>query len=203
MHDALEGVPTTSRKWEEIARDQHPPDELFERIPYIKLDSRDEIEAFLGFRHVTGIMEWRPAEKAQYIARLIENNGLTYKEVMRKIGSKTAVVRRHYISYRVLLQMEEHEDISLEKVERKFSVLYLSLRTVGVQKYLQVDIEADPDKAKRPVPKEQLQHLANFALWLFGNDETPPIVKESRQVDNFGLILESKKAVEYLARISH
>ena len=26
---------------------------------------------------------------------------------MRKIGSKTAVVRRHYISYRVLLQMEE------------------------------------------------------------------------------------------------
>ena len=62
-------------------------------------------------------------------------------------------------------------------------MLYLSLRTVGVQKYLQVDIEADPNKAKRPVPKEQLQHLANFALWLFGNDETPPIVKESRQVD--------------------
>jgi len=199
LHDALAGE-SASRKWEEIARAQHPPRELFERIPYIKLGSRDDIEAFLGFRHVTGIMEWRPAEKAEYIARLIENSGMTYREVMRKIGSKTPVVRRHYISYRLLLQMEEQEDISLEKVEEKFSVLYLSLRTAGTQKYLQIDIDAEPEKAKHPVPRERLQQLANFALWLFGNDRTAPIVKESRQVDAFGVILESKNAVDYLER---
>ena len=32
---------------------------------------------------------------------------MTYQEVMRKIGSKTPTVRQNYISYRLLLQMED------------------------------------------------------------------------------------------------
>ena len=199
LRDARRGAPA-SKKWEEIAAGQHPPKSLFQKIPYIKLQSRSEIEVFLGFRHVTGIMEWRPAEKAEYIAKLVEGGHMTYEEVMRKIGSKTPVVRQHYISYRLLLQMEDQDAISLKHVEEKFSVLYLSLRTAGAQKYLDIDIKAEPDKAKHPVPRSHLDQLANFALWLFGNEKTPPIVKESRQVDSFGTILESKKAVEYLER---
>jgi hypothetical protein len=35
-------------------------------------------------------------------------------------------------------------------------------------------------------------------MWLFGDEKNPPIVRDSRQVDQFGAILESKKAVEYL-----
>jgi hypothetical protein len=199
LRDALEGRPA-SKKWEDFAKGQHPPAALFQKIPYIRLASRSEVEAFLGFRHVTGIMEWRPAEKAEYIAKLIENSHMTYETVMRKIGSKTPAVRQHYISYRLLLQMEDQEDISLKHVEEKFSVLYLSLRTVGVQKYLHIDIKAEPGKAKYPVPRSHLNQLAKFALWLFGDEKTPPIVKESRHVDTFGTILESNKAVEYLER---
>ncbi len=39
-------------------------------------------------------------------------------------------------------------------------------------------------------------------MWLFGNDEDEklPLFSDSRQVDNFGRVLESKKAVEYLER---
>ena len=189
-----------SPKWREIARSAKPPAKLFTRIPYTLVDSRDDVQAFLGFRHVTGIKEWKPAEKAQYIARLIEQGNLTYEHVMRKIGSKTPTVRQNYITYRLLLQMENQEDISVEQVEEKFSVLYLSLRTAGARKYLQIDIEADPKHALRPVPKPRLDALKYFALWLFGDEKTPPIVRESRQVDQFGTILESKKAVEYLER---
>ena len=199
LRDALNGQ-AASKRWQEIARGQHPAGALFKKIPYIKLGSRSEVDAFLGFRHVTGIMEWRPAEKAEYIAKLIEKRQMSYEEVMRKIGSKTPTVRQHYISYRLLLQMEDQEDISLEHVEEKFSVLFLSLRTFGVQKYLHIDIKAEPDKAKTPVPPSHLRELTRFALWLFGDKRTPPIVKESRQVDNFGAILESKKAVDYLER---
>src|SRR5207249_1630282 len=101
----------------------------------------------LGFRHVTGIKEWNPAEKAEYIADLVEKHKMTYDEVRKKIGSKTETVRRNYISYRLLLQMEGEEDIDSARVEDKFSVLYLSLRSVGVQKYLQIDIQAEPNHA--------------------------------------------------------
>ena len=126
---------------------------------------------FFGFRHVTGIKEWNPAEKAEYIANLIESHKMNYDEIRRKIGSKTDTVRQNYISYRLLLQMEGEDEIDLRRVEDKFSVLYLSLRSAGVQKYLQIDIQAEPGKARRPVPTSRLEALAKFALWMFGDEE--------------------------------
>jgi hypothetical protein len=199
LRDAVNGNPA-SRRWAEIAREKPAPPDLFDRIPYMLAGSRGDVESFLGFRHVTGIKEWNPAEKAEYIATMLENRGMTYEEVTRKIGSKTSVVRQNYISYRLLLQMDDLEDISTASVEEKFSVLYLSLRTAGVQRYLHIDIKASPKEALRPVPKARLKALANFALWLFGSEKTPPVVPESRDVDRFGRILESDEAIQYLER---
>lgn len=120
---------------------------------------------------------------------------------MKKIGSKTPTVRQNYISYRLLLEIENRvENIPSENFKGRFSVMYLSLLTQGVQKYLQIDIQADPEKARSPVPDNHLKALANFALWLFGDDKRPPLFTDSGQVANFGRILESKKAVEYLER---
>lgn len=189
-----------SRKWEDTISGKKVQRALFEKVPYLVADSRDEVDAFLGFRHVTGIKEWKPAEKAEFIAKLIEKRKMSYDDVRKRIGSKTPAVRQHYISYRLLIQMEDNEDIALEKVERKFSVLYLSLRTEGVQKYLQIDIKAEPAKAKKPVPESRLKALAHFALWLFGDEKQPPLFTDSRYVDKLGKALESPKAVEYLER---
>jgi hypothetical protein len=192
----------TAPKWRELIRGYQ--DEAFSRlesIPYILRPSRESVRSFLGFRHVTGIKEWNPAEKAEFIAHLIENDGLTYEQVRKRIGSKLPVVRQHYVSYRLLLQMEEEaEGIDVEKVEERFSVLYLSLRTKGVQKYLHIEIEGDPETATKPVPPDRLEQLANFARWLFGTEKQDPIIADSRQVDDFGKILESDPAVEYLER---
>ena len=133
-------------------------EKLFNHVPYIQADSRQDIEAFLGFRHVTGIKQWNPEEKAQYIAWLIDERGMTYEEVMRKIGSKTRTVRENYISYQLLLQIESDvEGFSPEYAEDRFSVMYLTLKKRGAQKYLQIDIEADPEAAKRPVPNDHLK----------------------------------------------
>jgi hypothetical protein len=199
LREALEGRPT-SKKWADIATDAKPLKNLFTRITYIEIDSREDIESFLGFRHVTGIKEWRPAEKAEYIAKLIDERGMDYEEVMKKIGSKTQTVRQNYISYRLLLEIEETVDVPGENLEDRFSVMYLSLRTKGVQKYLHIDIQADPKKAKRPVPRQHLEALAKFAIWLFGDEDREPLFTDSRKVDDFGRILESRKAVEYLER---
>ena len=199
LKEACNGKPRT-KKWDEIARSRKVPSALFERVPYIVAESREEVDSFLGFRHVTGIKEWRPAEKAEFIAKLIEKRHFTYDDVRKRIGSKSPTVRQHYISYRLLLQMEDRDDIEIERVEQKFSVLYLSLRTEGVQKYLQIDIQADPKKAFKPVPPGRLKALAHFAQWLFGSEKSPPLFTDSRYVDKLGQALESPKAVEYLER---
>ena len=189
------------KKWSLLVKNANRKslEELFNKIPYIQAGSRQEVESFMGFRHGTGIKQWPPEQKARYIAKLIDERGMSYEDVMRKIGSYTSTVRDYYISYRVLLQMEDSlEDFSVEDAERQFIVMYLALRTYGVQKYLNIDAFVDPQVARTPVPKTHLDALANFALWLFGNQKQPPIFTDSRRVDDFSTILESREAVEYL-----
>ncbi len=199
LKDAKDGEPL-SRKWRDLVEETPPSRELFDRVPYIRVEDRGQLKMFLGFRHVTGIKEWHPTEKAQYISALVDS-GLTYAEVMRKIGSKTETVRRNYIAYRLFLQMEELGDaISLQKIEKKFSVLFLALRTVGVQEFLNIEINATREQAQRPVSNDHLDNLTKFAKWLFGTEELEPIVRESRQVEAFASVLKSKDAIDYLSR---
>lgn len=200
LRRAINGDPI-SKKWALLVENKNEDDfeELFNRIPYIQIDSRQEVEAFLRFRHVTGIKQWHPEQKARYITKLIDEQGMSYEEVMRKIGSRTSPVRHHYISYRLLLQMEDSlEDFSINDAERQFIVMYHLLRTQGVQKYLGIDIFADTEAAKTPVPKTRLEALAKFALWLFGNQEQLPLFTDWRRIDHFNKILESPEAVWYL-----
>ena len=192
--------------WQEIYNNHSKKEhtalkKLLANIPYLLADSRADVQSYLGFRHVTGIKQWEPAEKAEYISNLIES-GMSYKEVTEAIGSKVASVRQNYISFQILLQMEEEKKIHLPSVEEKFSVLTLSLRTDGAQSYLGVNISLDPDKAKRPIPPSKVKHLVNFALWLFGNKAKgiAPIITDSRKIDQFGKVLESSKAVQYLEK---
>lgn len=62
----LSRPPATSKKWQELAKEAKRHPKLFTKIPYFVADSRDDIASYLGFRHVTGIKEWHPAEKARY-----------------------------------------------------------------------------------------------------------------------------------------
>lgn len=198
LKQAVEGQ-AKEKKWKEIAASASKlPKDFFDRIPYICVASRTDVSAFLGFRHVTGIKEWDPAEKAQFISYLIEKEKLSYEEVMRKIGSKTPTVRSHYIAYKLLLQLEDTEGVAIEKIEDKFSVLYLSLRTAGVQKYLGIDIKAEPNKARVPVAQDAEQKLYNYAKWMFGDESNPPLFSDSRNIDKFGKVLLSAEAVTYL-----
>jgi hypothetical protein len=185
------------RMWTEIIKGSKPGRELFTKIPYLLASDRRSIEAYLGFRHVTGIEQWRPSEKAEFIARMVDH-GMSYDEVRRKIGARTDTVRRNFISHQLRLQIEKTDSIPDENFEDRFSVMYLSLRTNGVQKYLHIDINAPPDRAKEPVPKRHVEALKNFAAWLFGTEKNGPLFTDSREVDTFGHVLESEDAVKYL-----
>ena len=187
-------------KWRRLASDLTAETvEKLKHLPTIKADERSDVDSFLGFRHVTGIKQWEPHEKAAFIAKLVDS-GLSYEEVMRRIGSKTPTVRQNYLAFKLFRQLEELEDIAVEKVRNKFSVLYLSLRSSGTQEYLGVDINADPEKASKPLQAAYQPNAVRFARWLFGDDTHEPLFTDSRNTDSFGLILASREARAYLER---
>lgn len=203
LRDIVNGEVPKSARWRQVAElagERPPAPDLFTRVPYLLVDQRRDVDEYLGFRHVTGIEEWHPAEKAAYIARLIDERGMSYEEVMRKIGSKTPTVRQHYIAHRLLCQMREDNVLPADGIQNRFSVMYLSLRTPGVKQRLGIDLNAEPAAARHPVPKEHEDVLPDYARWIFGDEETPPLFTDSREVDRFGSILQSEKAFDYLRR---
>ena len=88
LRDAINGNPI-SKKWASLVENLKENTleelkELFSHIPYIQIDSSQEVESFLGFRHVTGIKQWPSEQKARYITKLIDERGMNYEEVMPK-----------------------------------------------------------------------------------------------------------------------
>lgn len=193
----------TSKKWLDMIGGVPRPDDLFTSVPFIRYAARNQVDSFLGFRHVTGIKEWAPPEKAQFIAKLIDENKLSYRDVMRRIGSKTDTVERNYIAYCILSQMEETEGVDTAEIENRFSVLFLSLRSKAVQIFLGIEKKfgVEPSNVRPPIDNDHIENLRNYSLWLFGDAETSPLVQDSREVDKFARVLASTEGLEYLRSV--
>jgi hypothetical protein len=197
---AREGSEKAPRKWLPFFDTYALPPDLFEEVPFLQAATREDVQSFLGFRHVTGIKEWAPAEQAEFIAKLIDQ-GMSYEEVTKKIGSRLSAVRQKNIGYRLLRQLEEQVeefDPDLEAAQKRFSVMYLSLRTPSVQDYLQINIDELSPQIEFPVPATNLKRLGNYAKWIFGTDKIPPLFTDSRQMGEFTKMLENPEALEYL-----
>jgi len=195
---AVDGSPT-SQFWEELAADLDPKSPLFTAVPYYQVDSRNDVDAYLGFRHVTGIKQWDPAEKAEYIARLVDERGMTFDEIRRAIGSKTPTVRLNYIAFRILLEFDEIDTpVPIEMVENRFSVMYLCLREAAVRGFLGISDKASQAGLRRPVPDRKLADLAQFGIWLFGTHDKQPLFTDSRRVSDFARALSNRDSVKYL-----
>jgi ParB-like chromosome segregation protein Spo0J len=82
-----------------------------EQIEVIVYGDRDaaDVAAYIGFRHVTGVLKWPSLEKAKYIARLVEDHGWTYERIAERLGSYPRHVERHYVAYRLVRQVSEEE----------------------------------------------------------------------------------------------
>ena len=202
LQAALEGATDLPRWLADRLDTFRPPldDELFTKLPVLIADQREDVLAYLGFRHVTGIKQWRPAEKAEFITSLVDDQKMTYREVARQIGSRSDTVRQNYTAFKMLIQMEEMENFDWSEVERDshFSFSLFDLREPEIS--WEWNSEAMRRLLTSRYPVRGPRMLKSFVTWLFGTKEKRPIVGNSRNVDRFGEILSEPRAVEYLRK---
>lgn len=202
LYGALHGSSRPPRWLADRIQEYRPEDDdpIFTELPVLKAETREEIAAYLGFRHVTGIQEWAPAEKAEFITKLVDEQGLSYSEIAKRIGSKSNVVRQNYLAFKLLLQIESEENFDWSEVEERFSVLFLSIRSEGTRSFLGIDLKRKPEELKQSPPAKHKDEIKPFVSWVFGTKDTDPVLKDSRDTDKFGEILGDPRAVDYLKR---
>ena len=160
-----------------------------------------DVESYIGFRHVTGVLPWPAFEKASYIAKMVADR-LSYDEIAERLGSYPSHVERHYIAYRLVRQAIEEEIVGADRMEQFFGVLLRALQAPDIAEFLGVTFPKDAAKSRSPIDKKHIGALQDFVRWTFGTDDQTRVVSDSRQLTKWGKILNSADAVRYLRSAS-
>jgi len=154
------------------------------------------VEAYIGFRHVSGVLEWPAQEKARFIVDMVDRHGWSYQDIARRTGSYPRHVERHYVAVRLIDQAKELQIEGAEHI--RIGVLLRALQAGGISEFLGIEYPGDPDASRQPVPPEKEEDVAFFIPATFGPDEREPVLPESRALTKWGRILQSAEAVAYL-----
>ena len=177
---------------------KHKPTEL----PCLVFNSRNDIQQFLGFVHITGKKSWRLLEKARYLHDLRNSErflSLSFsqasKEIARIIGSKSPYVRKMLISYSLYEIVEDEKFYQIDGLSD--STFYLNYFTDGLQKeniktYLNVSVDSE-----EPLKNVDRNHLKELCDWWFRKNEgVSRIIGDSEGMKMLNEVLGNKMALE-------
>jgi hypothetical protein len=190
--------------WTELAAELGEKKKSFEKVTIITYGSRDEvsISSYIGFRHVTSVLKWPALEKAAYIARLVEKQQWTYREIAERLGSYPRHIERHYVAYRIVMQAQDEGIPGCTSMQESFGVLLRALQAGGISEFLGVTYPDEPKKSKNPVPSDRADEFASFVKWTFGDEKNSPVLEDSRQLTRWAKVLQSPPALRYLKTTS-
>lgn len=180
-------------------------------IPAIVYKDREGISPYLGIRHISGILRWEAYAKARYIAKRIEEEYKTHKNIEKcitliqmKVGDRSDVIKKQYMAYKLLEQAETELDIDIKRIFDRFSLINELLNKPSIRAFIGVHSYKEVDFNKKIVPQKKMENLEKLLIWVFGNGkENPPLITDSRQIGSLlSPILADKDATNCLINTS-
>jgi hypothetical protein len=98
----------------------------------------------------------------------------------------------------LLLQARENFGLDTTRAENDFSVLYRALSAPAIREFIGLELGATEQRLKKPVPKARQKAVGELLLWMFGDENSEPAMKDSRYITQLAVVLEHKAATEKL-----
>ena len=136
----------------------------------VVVTTRKRVWQYIGFKHVNGPKPWGAVAKAKYIARCVNDFGVSLDHIPNMIGDTHATVRRLYRGLMILQQAEKQNLYNTEDRTNKrlfFSHLYTGLGYPGIQAFL--GITEKTSYSPMPVKSKHRHNLGYLCVWLFGS----------------------------------
>jgi hypothetical protein len=196
---ALRARFAAAKAWERAVGGGAP--EVPEEVPVLVAESRADADALIGFRHIAGIQQWSPLQRARFIAHLIEERGLPFAEVAETVGEEESHVRLHYRNQDVLKVIASHgmEDVAVNG-EELFGTFTAALNRVGLREFIGVPSVRDVTESGQHLDEDHLSEVAELFSWIYGTDEEQKVIKETRDLTYLADVVRDDKALEELRR---
>ena len=149
-----------------------------EEVPVLAADSRADADALIGFRHIAGIQQWSPLQRARFIAHLVEERELPFAEVAETVGENESNVRLHY----------RNKDV-LEALNR-----------VGLRDFIGVPAVGEITENEQCLDEDNLPAVVELFSWIYGTNGDPKVIKETRDLTYLADVVRDEKALEELRR---
>lgn len=173
--------------WRELSESERIPD----TVPTIIVRHRREVAAVLGYRHIAGIEPWDPWAKARFIAGLIDEDGLSFAEASGEVGDDESEVRAHYRNQAIVNAAERTAPTSAERARGEFGVFTRSMNSPHLRRHIGAPDNADVQKGSRAAGRGHREEREELLNWLFGSDDAPPLIRESRDITRLGKVVSS------------
>lgn len=165
--------------------------EKIEVLIYKGVNTGDISWLLQGIRHISGIADWKPAQRARLIAQQIEGEDgaakMTFTQAGQKFGLTAKAAGRLYRAYKGLQQMREDDDYGTKAVNEYFSLFEEAYKNSKVREWLGWD-----DKEYK---FENEDHLKQFYGWITPDEDhnSERRIDDPKEIQKLATLLEKKR----------
>ena len=175
--------------------------EQLREIPCVLISDRNQIHAYLGFRHIGGLKTWPPEAKARYllaeIHRLVDESFTDpFRELGRRVGSNAQGVRNPYLAIRILLYAREEFGLDVAFVQNhRFGVWLRCMNSADIRGYVGIGHARTYHEIERALGGINRDKLAEVLGDLASNaGRGRAVLSDSRDVTIYGRALADERA---------
>jgi hypothetical protein len=188
-----------SEQWDDLAKRREIPLEM--SVPVLEAAEREDADAVVGFRHISGVEEWKPLQRAQYVAYLVDVRGKTFLEVADTVGEDEDVVQMYYRNQGILQRARELDRADLADAgEKRFGTFTAALNRRGIREFIGAKVVGSVQERKQQLPDDKLPELAELSSWLYGADARDKIIGDTRNLTELAEVIRAPEALEELRR---
>lgn len=157
-------------------------------VPVVVLTDRSTATPIIGFRHISGILQWQPYAQARYIARLVDEDGMDFAAVAKMIGIDRTKVGNLYRDQAIAGQARAM-GIETGPMEESFSLMTVAMSTTKLRDHIAAPLGSKTEPGQSPIPEDKTGELRELITWIYGDGETEPVIGESRDISKLGNVV--------------
>ncbi len=186
-------------RWQELA--PVTPINMSTEVPVLEADHRTDADALIGFRHIGGQLAWKPLQRAQYIAYLVDRRHQDFLQVAESVGEEEDVVRMLYRNQGILSGARDlgRPDL-LQQGQERFGTYTAALNRNGLREWVGARAPRDVRERGPQLAENRLERLAELFSWLFGNEREGKVIAETRELTMLAEVVRDDRARAELQR---
>lgn len=182
-----------------------------ELVPCRVLDHREEVEPYVGYRHIGGMKKWPAEAKARYVVAQVEKlakrrDPEPFKTLGRKVGSHARAMRHSYVALQLLRHARDEGDFNLQALldERRFGVWLRAYDSPAIRRYVGFEgSDGEPTsyaEVRSAFRRVDLKRLVEVLNDFVPQDADPPIMDDSRDMSVYAAVLTNERARQVMRK---